>query len=454
MHVSSFFWFAAGVLATAAVLFVIYPLASGQPRAALRAGLPRWALPAGLVLLGAALGLYLWLGSPQLAATDSSTLAAAGLPAGAAGAAGEAEAAGATAAGTGPAGPAGAAAQNAGTMENAVTRLERRLAQGSGTDGDWDLLAKSYEFMNRPADAALARSKKLPAGAGTASSASNAAFAAATPPAAAPAKPLSPEAAKLKAAADAARLKRDFAAAKASYQKLAARHEMTADTWADYADSVGTLNGGKLAGEPEGMIRQALVLDPNHPKALWLQASADEEAGRYAQAVASWQRLSAVVPPGGPDAQAVAAKMAEDQRLAGGPAAPASPASPAAPAAGAAVVQGQVVVADALRGKVPAGLTLFIVAKSVQSPGAPVAILRLTTGSWPVTFRLDDSQSMIPGRNLSSAGPVTIEARTSRSGQAMPQPGDFQGVLGPLDPHATGKAAAKPLRLVIDKVVG
>jgi cytochrome c-type biogenesis protein CcmH len=197
------------------------------------------------------------------------------------------------------------------------------------------------------------------------------------------------------------------------------------------------------------MVRQALALDPNHPKALWLQASADEEAGRYAQAVVNWQHLAALVPPGGPDAQAVAAKMAEDQRLAG---ATAGPVAPAAPAAGAAAVQGQVVVADSLRGKVPAGLTLFIVAKSVQSPGPPVAILRLTTGTWPVTFRLDDSQSMIPGRNLSSAGTVTIEARTSRSGQAMPQPGDFQGVLGPLDPK--GKAAAKPLRLVIDKVVG
>jgi cytochrome c-type biogenesis protein CcmH len=334
-------------------------------------------------------------------------------------------------------------------MENAVTRLEQRLAQGGGKDGDWELLAKSYEFMNRPADAALARSKKLPAGAGTASSASNAALNVATPVVAAPAKPLSPEAAKLKAAADAARLKRDFAAAKASYQKLAARHEMTADTWADYADSAGTLNGGKLAGEPEGMIRQALALDPNHPKALWLQASADEEAGRYAQAVANWQRLSTLVPPGGPDAQAVAAKLAEDQRLAGGAA---GTATPTAPAGSGVAVQGQVTVADALRGKIPAGLTLFIVAKSVQSPGPPVAILRLTTGTWPVAFRLDDSQSMIPGRSLSSAGTVTIEARTSRSGQAMPQPGDFQGVLGPLDPK--GKGAGKPLRLVIDKVVG
>jgi len=277
-----------------------------------------------------------------------------------------------------------------------------------------------------------------------------AATGAGTPPAMAivATRPLSGEGTKLKAAADAARLKRDFAAARSDYEKLAARHEMTADSWADYADSVGTLNGGKLLGAPEGMIRQALAIDPAHPKALWLQASADEEAGRYAQAVASWQRLAAVVPAGGPDAQAVAAKLAEDQRLAGGGAP-----SPAAPAATGVAVQGQVVLADALRGKVPAGLTLFIVAKSVRSPGPPVAILRLTTGTWPVTFRLDDSQSMIPGRTLSGAGTVTIEARTSRSGQAMPAAGDFQGVLGPLDPAAAAKAG-KPLRLVIDKVVG
>ena len=459
MHASAFFWFAVGALATVALLVVVYPLASGQSRGSLWAALPRWALPAGAGLLVAALGLYLWLGSPQLAATDSMAVAAvpgeqAPLQAGPAMAG----------PGTGSGGaPGAAAAQNAGTMETAVTGLERRLAQGGGGDADWDLLAKSYEFMNRPADAALARSKKLPAGAGKATAANSAmggpAVAGATmnvaaAPAAVAAKPLSAEGARLKAAADAARLKREFAAARASYQKLAARHEMTADTWADYADSVGTLNGGKLAGEPEGMIRQALALDPGHPKALWLQASVDEEAGRYAQAVATWQRLAAVVPPGGPDAQAVAAKMAEDQRLAGGaPVAPVTKGA-AAGAGGGPALQGQVVVADALRGKLPAGLTLFIVAKSVQSPGPPVAILRLTTGSWPVTFRLDDSQSMIPGRNLSSAGTVTVEARTSRNGQAMPQPGDFQGVLGPLDPKVQGKPGAKPLRLVIDKVVG
>ena len=76
MHTSAFFWFAVGVLVTVALLVVVYPLASGQSRGSLWAALPRWALPAGAGLLVAALGLYLWLGSPQLAATDSMAVAA------------------------------------------------------------------------------------------------------------------------------------------------------------------------------------------------------------------------------------------------------------------------------------------------------------------------------------------------------------------------------------------
>jgi cytochrome c-type biogenesis protein CcmH len=329
-------------------------------------------------------------------------------------------------------------------MDSAVVGLERRLASGGGAEGDWELLAKSYEFMNRPADAAAARRKQLPAGAGQ-GPAAPAATAQAAPVAAVA---LSAEGAKLKATADDARRKRDFASARVAYLKLVGRKEMNADTWADYADVLGSQAGNKLAGEPEALIRNALALDPDHPKALWLEASVEHETGRYAAAVGSWQHLAAVLGPQSGDAQLIAANIAEDQRLAGG-AAPTPAGKAAVAATNPAFVQGEVVLADNLKGKVPAGLTLFIVAKSVQSPGPPVAILKLTTGTWPVHFRLDDSQAMVPGRNLSSAGPVTIEARTSRTGQAAPQPGDFQGDIGPLVP-----AGSKPQRIVVGKVVG
>jgi hypothetical protein len=117
--------------------------------------------------------------------------------------------------------------------------------------------------------------------------------------------------------------------------------------------------------------------------------------------------------------------------------------------AGSSAISGNVELSGSLKSKIPDGLTLFIVAKSVDSPGPPVAIVRTTTGHWPLPFSLDDSNAMMPGRNLSSAQHVTIEARASRSGQAAPQPGDFQSALITVDPRNP-----KPVRIVLDHVIG
>ena len=253
--------------------------------------------------------------------------------------------------------------------------------------------------------------------------------------------PLSAAALKQVAAAEEARGKREFSKSAAIYAGLAARNEMNADTWANYADVAGALNNNSLAGQPATYIANALRLDPQHAKALWLQASLEHETHQYQVAVGTWQRLIAVLGAGSADGKLIAANLAEDQRLAGAGA-------PAATTTGVSV-RGEIDVADALKGRIPPGLTLFIVAKSVSSPGPPVAIVRTTTGTWPLQFQLDDSQAMLPSRRLSTAGAVTIEARTSRTGQAMPAAGDFQGVIGPIDP-----AAGKPVRVVIQRVIG
>ncbi|MDE2219256.1 MAG: hypothetical protein KGJ52_02655 [Gammaproteobacteria bacterium] len=437
MNSGNTFFFAAGVLATVALLFVLYPWLAGRARGELLAALPRWVPLAGAAALAIVLAIYVTLGTPQLTDQDASP--------------GNAPAAGASMATAGGAAP----QQAAGSMDSAVSGLERRLAAGGGSAGDWELLAKSYEFLGRPDDAALARQKRLPPGAGTGSAvaavAAGGAGAVLPASAAPPAPALSAEGARLVAAANAARNKRDFAAARDLYARLEARKEMTADTWADYADVTASVNGRSLQGKPATYIANALRLDPRHPKALWLKASMEHDARQYQAAVGSWQRLADALGPNSADAPVIAANLAEDQRLAGGGGAqPAAGAAAGVAAAGGGVaVRGEVVLADALKGKVPAGLTLFIVAKSVNSPGPPVAIWRTTTGGWPVAFQLDDSQAMIPMRKLSTAGPVTIEARTSRTGQAMPAPGDFQGVSAQLDP-----AAGKPVRIVIQKVIG
>jgi cytochrome c-type biogenesis protein CcmH len=219
---------------------------------------------------------------------------------------------------------------------------------------------------------------------------------------------------------------------------------MTADTWADYADVTASLNGNSLVGAPEKYLQAALSLDPQHAKALWLLASLQHATGQHAQAVSTWKKLTLVLGPDSRNAKLVAANLAEDQQLVDPKAAAASMAL-----VNDVAVRGEVVLSDKLRASVPAGLTLFILAKAVDSPGAPVAVLRTTTSSWPVRFKLDDTLSMLPQRKLSTAGKVTVEARVSKSGQAAPQSGDLLGVTEPLDP-----AAGKAVRIIIERVIG
>jgi hypothetical protein len=55
---------------------------------------------------------------------------------------------------------------------------------------------------------------------------------------------------------------------------------------------------------------------------------------------------------------------------------------------------------------------------------------------------------MLPGRNLSSAGRVTVEARISRKGQPLPAAGDLQGSSGVINP-----ADHQLLKILIDRVI-
>jgi cytochrome c-type biogenesis protein CcmH len=83
------------------------------------------------------------------------------------------------------------------------------------------------------------------------------------------------------------------------------------------------------------------------------------------------------------------------------------------------------------------GTPLFVYATDVNSPGPPLAVLRLRVERWPVSFVLDDADAMIPGRNLSASTSVQLEARVSASGAALPRPGDLVGTVTSVDPQTT-----------------
>jgi len=298
------FWFIAGIVTTLACLVAILPWQRAKPRFSAFLGVSKPVAYGGALTLAAILALCIWLGRtaaepqfPKTGAAGNATDDAAGSFASAAKLIDEATSESPNKANTVPdtanrVVPAGASS-GASSMEIAVAKLESRLAKGGGTADDWELLAKSYEFMGRSADAATARAQRLPA-----------------------------------------------------------------------IDTQGS--GVAAAGAPKSGT----------------------------------------------------------------------------------MVSGEVSLALTFDNKISPGETLFIVAKSVSSPGIPVAVIRTTVGHWPLKFTLDDSQSMMPGRNLSSAGRITIEARISPTGQAMPVAGDLQGSTGVINPQDH-----QPLKIMIDRVI-
>jgi cytochrome c-type biogenesis protein CcmH len=263
-----------------------------------------------------------------------------------------------------------------------------------------------------------------------------------------------------------------FKEAAGAYEHLSKLTPGDPQVLADYADALGMSQGRSLAGRPSELIQQALAVDPKHPKALALAGTAALDAGDFKGAEGYWQTLADELPPGSDDEAQVQSFLGEvrERAAAAGHPLPASapPASTAAKpkavasagpkaevAAGSATgsapasgsVTGSVALGAAVASKVQGTDTLFIFARAENGPRMPLAVVRGTASQLPMRFALDDSQAMAPNMKLSGAAAVRIEARISRSGNAIPQPGDLVGTSAVVKPGARG------VNIIVDKVV-
>ena len=447
---SATFWSVATVMVTFATALIIVPL-FGVRRDDASTSLRKrivWMALAGTTLLPlAALGIYSLIGSPNLLAGPPELASTASV---------------APHQGARQLSPADPASD----LGAATARLEAKLAQNPNDAAGWRLLAQSYAFAGRTAeaDAANARAAQVDAGGSV-----SAPVVVASPPNAATAaagdgsiESLRERVGKnprdmqsLALLAESLRRKREFAEALTIFAKLADARAMNADLWADYADARGASLGGLDATSAE-YVAQALRLDPTHTKALWLLGSWQTEQKDFRGALATWQRLAALMPAGSSDAKIIASNVAEARAALGNTgtspqllqAASAAFAAPPAAASGVAL-RGSVTLDARWKDRVAPGSTLFVFAKAVGQPGPPLAVLRVQTNTWPMSFVLDDSLAMMPNRKLSDFQNVIVEARISRTGTADPKPGDLRGVSAALNPRG-----AAPLRLVIAEEIG
>jgi cytochrome c-type biogenesis protein CcmH len=218
-----------------------------------------------------------------------------------------------------------------------------------------------------------------------------------------------------------------------AYKEAVARIPDSAQLLADYADALAMAQDRNLQGEPEKLVARALRIDPDNVKARALAGTIAFDRKNYAEAVTHWEHILKTAPPDSKIRSAIQSSIAEAQALGGMPvtqaaeASTAQPAAPSAQAAGNATVTGIVKLAPQLAAKVAPDDILFIYARAAEGPRAPLAILRKPARELPAKFTLDDSMAMNPALKLSSFQRVVIAARVSKTGNAMPQPGDLQG---------------------------
>lgn len=248
-----------------------------------------------------------------------------------------------------------------------------------------------------------------------------------------------------------------FAEANDAYTKARALLPEEPDLLAESAEAMGLSSTPRsLSGEPEKLIARALELDPNNQNALFLKGLARAQADDPAGAEATWEQLLGLMEAGSPSQIAVVEQLnivrerlgkAPMETPAAGPAAAPMAAPAAAPmAAGnkapdpnAAGVDVSVSVAPELADLVQPGDTLFVFARAEAGPPAPLAIQRRTAKELPLTLRLDESMGMIAGMSMAQFPRVIIGARISRSGNAMPQPGDLEGLTAAISWREAGK---------------
>ena len=219
-----------------------------------------------------------------------------------------------------------------------------------------------------------------------------------------------------------------FTEADKAYVRATALAPNNAQLLADHAEVLAMLQGQSAIGAPEKLIERALKLDPKNLKALALAGSLAFERKDFATATNFWTQARQIAPAGSEFAIGLERSIEAAQAAAGGT--PDKVTNPAATS----TITGVVSLSPALATKVAPDDTVFIFARAAEGPRMPLAIVRRKASELPIRFTLDDSTAMSPEMKLSKFAQVVVGARISKSGNAMPQPGDLVGQAGPLKP--------------------
>ena len=187
-----------------------------------------------------------------------------------------------------------------------------------------------------------------------------------------------------------------------------------------YAEALFAADGRRLTDRVESAVAAALQLNPDDLTMLELRAIAALR-NNDPEAALSWLERALATGVDGDDAALI--QQAIDKIKAGRDAPSAMSPPPASEARGR-VLKVLVEVAPGLQ--VPPDAVVFVYARAVKGPPAPLAVQKIGIADLPGIISLDESMTMIQGMGLADFDEVQVIARISIRGQVVPARGDYE----------------------------
>jgi cytochrome c-type biogenesis protein CcmH len=234
----------------------------------------------------------------------------------------------------------------------------------------------------------------------------------------------------------------------------------------DLAEALILTEDPAVQDQAKQIVDAAIAADATNGKALWYSGVMAIRAGDKETAKARWSKLLELNPPDeirqivvaqlaelGVEAPAMAAQAAPamgagaGNAMAGGMGGGmASSGAAEGPAPTGRTIRIAISVDPKIAGKLQPGTPLFVAARQPGIPGPPLAAVRMSSDQLPTTVVLSDANSMMEGRNLSSADDVELIARVAFGGTAVTATGDLIGKVG------QKKGGPEDVAIVIDQV--
>lgn len=187
------------------------------------------------------------------------------------------------------------------------------------------------------------------------------------------------------------------------------------------AEAAAYAGGESGFAQAAALTEQVLAETPQHPRALWFAGMVAMERGEAHRAAQYWQRLRAQLPADSPARGEIDGLLAELE----GQAQPQP--------VGDTALDVTVRLDPALAAGLAADTPVFVFAKAVEGPPAPLAVQRATVGDLPLTVNLSAADAMVPQLSMERYPQVRVEARVSRGGTPEAQSGDLEGASEPVD---------------------